>query len=203
MEYRAVGNRLAVCLADLKLPISDDEILAILLEKGFSILDVDIVSLARSRVGVSTYRRGASPSEAPEVVDCSGLMRWLFAKRGIWLPRRSIQQMAFGGVVAPQDIMTGDLVFASGFRDYFLDDMVNGVGHVALVTDTGTVIKAANSKRGVVEDSLHHFVNRDKFRGARRYFSAKGKTLTLEIPTRYLVETTDDLRWVVRSALKV
>src|SRR3989338_8780587 len=99
MEYRAVGNRCAVILNSLRLPHSREETLAILNHKGFTVVEVDIIALARQCIGTSRYRRGARPSEAPAVVDCSSFIKWLYAQRGIWLPRRSIQQRELGEAV--------------------------------------------------------------------------------------------------------
>lgn len=202
MEYRAVGNRIALVMSELRLPIADEKILQTLLNKGFTVLDVDIIALARSCVGVSTYKRGARVSEAPAVVDCSGFVRWLFAERGIWLPRRSIQQREAGEIISLGEAVAGDLVFTSGSKDYYLEDKTDGVGHVGFVTDVNTVIHASNQKRGVVEDPLERFVGRDRFRGARRYLHVQDTVLTLEIPPHRLVETTDDLRWIVRSGVE-
>lgn len=200
MEYRAVGNRCAVKLEQLRLFLEEEETLEILARLGFVPIEVDIIALARSRIGVSRYRRGARPSEAPEVVDCSSLMKWLYGQKGLWLPRRTIQQMALGTPVGIGSIIAGDLVFVSGRINYFHDDPSTGVGHVGLATGNGTVVHAANSEEGIIESSLGDFVGPDLFRGARRYFD--GRTLTLAVPANREVEIADDLRWIVLQQLK-
>ncbi|KKQ94039.1 MAG: hypothetical protein UT20_C0041G0007, partial [Candidatus Levybacteria bacterium GW2011_GWA1_39_11] len=144
MEYRAVGNRCAVILDSLHLPISHEETLIILNHKGFVLVEVDIIALARQCIGISQYRRGARPSEAPLVVDCSSFIKWLYAQRGIWLPRRSIQQRELGEVVNLDELVAGDVVFISGRIDYYHDDPANGVGHVGIATGYGTVVHAAD-----------------------------------------------------------
>ena len=86
VEYRAVENRCAVILDSLGLSISREETLTILNRKGFAVVAVNIISLARRCIGTSQYRRGARLSEAPAVFDCSSFTKWLYGKRGIWLP---------------------------------------------------------------------------------------------------------------------
>ena len=61
MEYRSVGSRCAVVLDSLHLPISRKEALTILNDKGFLVIEVDIIALARQCIGASQYRRAARP----------------------------------------------------------------------------------------------------------------------------------------------
>src|SRR3989338_3495913 len=117
--YLAVGNRCAVDFNKLKLSVPLEQALSILERKGFQKIDVDIIALARSFIGSAKYRRGARLSEAPEIFDCSSLIKWLYAQKGIWLPRRSIQQREMGEIVSLEDIIAGDLVFTSGRIDYY------------------------------------------------------------------------------------
>ena len=200
MEYRAVGNRCAVSLDSLGLLISNEKALAILVHKGFTILEIDIVSLARWCVASSQYRRGAVPSEAPRVVDCSSFIKWLYGERGIWLPRRSIQQRELGEHVVLADVQAGDVVFTRGVIDYYYTDSSDGVGHVGLATGEGTVIHAANSKVGVIETPLASFVDRG-LRGVRRYIPKGKEILTLETPENRGVEIPDDLRWIILQSI--
>src|ERR1035437_8400891 len=140
MEYRAVGGGCAVDISAL--PVPSSEALAIFSACGFEKLQINLVELARSYVGVSQYRRGARLREAPEVFDCCSFMKYLYGQKGIWLPRRSIQQRAFGGL-AEGDMKAGDLVFCSAFIDYFETDPSDGAGHVGLASGEGTIIHAA------------------------------------------------------------
>ena len=201
MEYRAVGSRCAVILDSLHLPISREEALAILNHKGFVLVEVDIIALARQCIGTSQYRRGARPSEAPTVVDCSSFIKWLYAQRGIWLPRRSIQQRELGEVVNLDELVAGDAVFISGRIDYYHDDPANGVGHVGIATGYGTVVHAADRKVNVVESPLDKFVGETKFRGARRYISQNVEVLTFETPLNREVEVADDIKWIILQQL--
>ena len=201
MEYRAVGSRCAVILDSLHLPISREEALAILNHKGFVLVEVDIIALARQCIGTSQYRRGARPSEAPTVVDCSSFIKWLYAQRGIWLPRRSIQQRELGEVVNLDELVAGDAVFISGRIDYYHDDPANGVGHVGIATGYGTVVHAADRKVNVVESPLDKFVGETKFRGARRYIPQNVEVLTFETPLNREVEVADDIKWIILQQL--
>ena len=201
MEYRAVGDRCAVDLDDLKLLIQNDDVMAILKGKGFDALHVDLVRLARECIRTSLYRRGARFSEAPSIVDCSSFMKWLYAQRGVWLPRRSIQQREYGAVVALDEVVAGDVVFVSGWIDYFDDDPADGVGHVGIATGEGTVIHAANSSLGVVESPLERFIGNGKFRGARRYVPQGREVLTLKTPIGRDIETANDIKWIVLQSL--
>lgn len=201
MEYRAVGNRCAVDIDALRLPISHEQTLAILLRRGFRIIEVDLVALARQCIGKSEYRRGAKPSEAPAVIDCSSFTKWLYGKRGIWVPRRSIQQREIGEVIGLDAISAGDLVFISGWIDYYFSDPDDGVGHVGVATGDGTVIHAANKKSGVIETPLERFTDKDGFRGSRRYIQKDREVLTLETPADREVETADDIMWIIFQSL--
>ncbi|OGE80163.1 MAG: hypothetical protein A2660_02430 [Candidatus Doudnabacteria bacterium RIFCSPHIGHO2_01_FULL_45_18] len=153
--YMAVGNKCAVDLEELCLPISTKAALEILWQKGFRVAAVDVVKLARGCVSSSRYRRGANYFEAPFTVDCSTLTKWVYAKTGIWLPRHSIDQREMGKRVS--DVRAGDLIFANGAKPYWFTDPTDGVGHVGICTGQGTVIHAASKDRGVVEDSIEDF----------------------------------------------
>lgn len=205
MEYRAVGNRCAVNLDSLCLTISREEILITLAHVGFNLIEVDIVWLARGCIGKSVYLRGARPGEAPAVVDCSSFIKWLYSMRGIWLPRRSIQQYKLGEAVELDQLIAGDIVFISGRIDYYHDDPANGIGHVGIATGEGTIIHAAGKESGVVESSIGDFMNvadgTTKFRGARRYIPKGSEVLTFETPAYREVEIADDLRWIILQSL--
>jgi hypothetical protein len=200
-EYRTVGNRCAVDLALLQLPISKKEALLLLYEQGFRQVDFDLVLAARTTVGSSRYRRGARLREAPDVFDCSSMVKWLYGQRGIWLPRRSIQQRELGEPVDPCGLVAGDVVFVSGWIDYYHDDPADGVGHVGVYAGDGTVIHAANKRVGVVESPLGEFIAQNRFRGARRYVPVDREVVTLEIPAEREVETSDDFRWIVLQSM--
>lgn len=201
--YLAVGNRCAIDFSTLVLPVSQDRACAILWRLGFRRTEVDLLALARSRVGVSWYRRGAHRDEAPNVVDCSSFVKWLYAKLGIWLPRHTIDQYRMGTKIADleteersSEVAGGELVFLEGRKPYWNDDPAKGIGHVGMLTQQGTVIHAASAERGVAEDSFSEFVERgNAFRGIVRVKTPG--TITLECPSNRIVEWSGELRNIV------
>ena len=201
MQYRSVEKRCAVCLDSLRLPISNQEALEILRRKSFEVIEVDIISLARWCVVKSQYRRGARFCEAPAIVDCSSFIKWLYGQRGIWLPRRSIQQREIGEKASLDCLVAGDVIFVSGAIDYYHENPADGVGHVGIFTGEGTVVHAADKKANVVETSLDRFIGKTKFRGARRYIPRDVEIVTLKIPPSRDVEISDDIRWIVLQSL--
>ena len=196
-EYRAVNGRCALDFSSLSLPISKEEAQTLLLKNGFSILDVDIIDIARECIKTSTYKRGARPSEAPAVVDCSSLIKYLYGQKGIWLPRRTIQQCQLGEKIDPKDIRKGDVIFKSGRINYTNPLVPKGVGHVGIATGEGTVIHAMNKQNNVVETSLEKFIAREKLRDIRRYISLSNDCVTLQTPKNREIETSDDIYWVL------
>lgn len=204
MHYRAVGSRCAVdveALAEAN-AITSDRAILILQSLGFRRVDVDVVALARDCVGRAKFRRGARPEEAPQVVDCSSLVKWVFGQRGVWLARRTIQQFALGDPVGQAELSRGDLVFTSGYINYPIDGCyAKGVGHVGMVAEGNAVIHAAGKRVGVVESPLDSFLSSREFRGARRYIPRNGQVITWETPAERSVETSDDLRWIVAQVV--
>lgn len=201
--FRAVGLRCAVDFSELSLPISQDEALALLQPLGFRVVVVDIVRSLRALIGVSEYCRGARLANAPTVVDCSSLVKWVYAQRGIWLPRRSIQQIECGMRTDLSHLVAGDVIFVTGRRNWYGTDPSQGVGHVGIATGTGTVIHAANRRLGVAETTVTNFVDEVALRGVRRYVSQSSSIVTLETPPDREVETSDDIRWIVLQLMHV
>ena len=201
MHFMAAGNRCAVSLEALRLEISSDEAINLLTKKGFKLIEVDIIGISRSLIGTAEYRRGARPSEAPQVIDCSGLIKWVYSQKGVWLPRRSIQQREFGTMVEPSNITAGDVVFASGRIDYYDFDPYNGVGHVGLATGDGTVVHAANRKVGIIESPIEEFLGNDHFRGVCRIIPSDETICTFISPPNRVVEYSDDFRWIILQNL--
>jgi hypothetical protein len=193
--FHATGDRCAVNIEALDLPCSYEIALAILSRLGFSVVDVSLSELAQRQIGASIYRLGAHPNMAPSIVDCSSFVRWLYAQKGIWLPRLSIQQREYGLPVPLTDIREGDLIFTtSRCGNFFLNDPKDAVGHVGMYTGSG-VVHAASKSSGVIETSLANFVR--NFRGVRRYVPRNARITTLRIPPKRFVETSDDLRWIL------
>ncbi len=212
-DYRAVGNRCAVVPELLLLHIDWEEAMAILSAKGFKALEVDIVALGRSLVGVAEYRRGSRLSDAPKAFDCSSFVKYLYGKLGVWLPRRSIQQLYYQvselhdgpglRIDRPvgkflESLLPGDLVFTSGRIDYYEEDQASGVGHVCMATGEGTLLHAASRQLGITEIAVSSLIESD-LRAVHR--PLKPSLVTLETPSNREVETSDDVRWIVLQSL--
>lgn len=199
--FRAVGDRCAANLAQMNLPIDVDMAVKLMQQKKIVPVAVDLISLARECIGRTRYLRGVSRALAPALVDCSTFVAWLYGRRGIWLPRRTIQQRAFGEVVSLPDLIRDDLVFTTGRNNYYETDPADAVGHVGIATGEGTVIHAANSRIGVKEVDLGEFQNAMTFRGARRYILESEQTTTFVSPDEP-IETSDDFRWLILRQIK-
>jgi cell wall-associated NlpC family hydrolase len=120
------------------------------------------VELAADLIG-RPYVWGA---EGPNAFDCSGLMQYIFAKVGIDLPRRAIDQSRVGDR-AGQRLERGDLLFFSS------DTRRSLVTHVGIYEGEGVMINA--SKRGgkVRRDDLDDEFWAGRFMFARRIDDAR------------------------------
>lgn len=97
---------------------------------------VDIaIRAARAQLGKPYRWAGTGPSG----FDCSGLVRFVWARAGIGLPRSSRAQYASVTRVSLEDLRPGDLVF-SGWRS---------VSHVGLYIGKGKMIHSPHSGRRV------------------------------------------------------
>jgi len=199
MQYHAVNGRCAVHIPSLNLPITRIEALGLLKSLGFVITQVDMSMLARSCVGQSEYQLGVQAQDAPKRVDCSSLTKWLYAQRGIWIPRLSIQQRMYGVRVNCQDVRVHDLVFTTGVHNFYETDPTDTVGHVGIVTSPTTVVHAVSVRTGVRETSIHNFIKKN-FRGACRIIHDT-HVLTLLTPNHLTIESSDDVRWLLLKHL--
>ena len=199
--FRAVGNRCAVDFSELHLPMTNREAMTMLTSLNFQAIEVNLLKIARACIGASRYQRGSRLADAPDVLDCSSFIKWLYAQRGIWLPRRTVQQMEIGTPIDLSNIVAGDVIFTTGRVNYYLDDPAQGVGHAGFATGEGTVVHAANSRTGIVESKLDNFLGKCELRGVRRYLDNPADVLTLLTPPRREVETSDDIRWIILQRL--
>ncbi len=189
----------------MMLPMSDARALQILEQKGFVVLNVDMVRLALSCVGKSKYQRSAQPHQAPELVDCSSFTGWLYGRRGIEIPRLSIDQMTDppGYYVPLSRIRPGDLLFSAGGANYYAQggNPADRVGHVGIYVGNNRVVHAANSAKGVVECDAGEFTQNKRFRGIRRCIPEYKQVLTLQIPKGRTIRTGKDVMWTILRAL--
>ena len=115
-----------------------------------------VISLALSLQG-TPYRNGGSD---PSGFDCSGFVQWVFAQRGLALPREVKDQYRVGSEIDNDDILPGDLVF--------FETISSGASHVGIALGGGEFVHAPSS-RGVVR--IERYTSRywaDRWVGARR-----------------------------------
>jgi len=106
-----------------------------------------LINLAKNLVG-TPYKYGAKMSEAPEVFDCSGFIKYLYEQIGKEIPRSTIEQAEFSGekIKNIEDIKPGDLIFFRGSRGHYNKTFPEGIGHVVMYLGDNKVIHA-ESKR--------------------------------------------------------
>ncbi len=192
-------NRLCVHFPTLTPSVTKEQVDGYLERKGFEKITVDIRNLAYEQIG-KKYCRGSTYSEKTQTFDCSGLTQWLYGQKGIYIPRISIDQREFGIPVGIEELKVGDLVFTTGHINYYWEeDENNSIGHVGIYTGK-SVIHAAGKRRGVVEDSLCSFFDRE-VRGAVRIYDWIDSADTIIIPEKEKVEYDLHLRWRILSSI--
>ena len=115
-----------------------------------------ITAAALGLVGVP-YRSGGAD---PRGFDCSGLVQYVFAQRGIALPRSVGNQSRVGIAIPRQSIEAGDLVFFSTAGA--------GPSHVGIAIDRETFVHAPSSSGQVRVERLSAPYWAHRFAGARR-----------------------------------
>ncbi|WP_303816594.1 NlpC/P60 family protein [Selenomonas ruminantium] len=114
-----------------------------------------IIDLAQQFLGVPYVWGGSSPNG----FDCSGFVQYVFAQKGIHLPRTADIQATAGRPVSKSELMPGDLVFFAG-------DYVN-ISHVGIYVGNGQMIHASSS-HGIAYDSLSRDYRVAHYAGACR-----------------------------------
>ena len=114
-----------------------------------------VLGTARRYLG-TRYRMGGTK---PTAFDCSGFVRYVFAKHGVELPRTAREQSAVGRSVpvGADSLRVGDLLFFRTPR--------GRASHVAIYAGDGRIIHASSGSRRVRYDDLasprgHWFVER-------------------------------------------
>ena len=107
-------------------------------------LEHGIVKTATRYLG-TRYRFGGTK---PGAFDCSGFVRYVFARHGIPLPRTATDQAAVGNliVVGLDSVAVGDLLFFATKRGRST--------HVAIYAGDGRIIHASSGSRRVRYDDL-------------------------------------------------
>lgn len=116
-----------------------------------------VITEAKSYIGVPYVYGGTTPKG----FDCSGFIRYIFAKVGIELPRISVDQYNAGSKVSKAELQPGDLVF---FEKTYNKA---GITHSGLYIGNDQFISATSSK-GIKIDSLSSSYWGPKYYGATR-----------------------------------
>ena len=117
---------------------------------------LEIVRAAETLIG-APYREGGA---RPDGFDCSGLVSYVFAQRGIAVPRDVRRQAAAGTPVDRIDIAPGDLVFFATAG--------SGPTHVGIATGDGRFIHAPKRGDVVRVESMSAGYWTSRFVAARR-----------------------------------
>lgn len=115
----------------------------------------DIIKEAENYRGVPYVFGG----NTPKGFDCSGYVRYVFAKKGISLPRSADEQYTVGTKVAKKNLQPGDLVFFETYE--------KGVSHSGIYIGNGKFISATSS-RGVAVADLAGGYWGERYIGAKR-----------------------------------
>ena len=133
---RAVRLAAAPAIDMTRSPASDSE--------ARTVVERRVLTTARKYVGVR-YRLGGTK---PAAFDCSGFVRYVFARHGLALPRTANEQSSVGRsiVVGLDALEVGDLLFFRTPR--------GRAGHVAIYAGDGRIIHASAGSRRVRYDDL-------------------------------------------------
>ncbi len=117
-----------------------------------------LVRYAKKYLGGRYVWGGTKPSG----FDCSGYIRYLYAKEGIKLPRTAYAQSKVGRPISKANLKKGDLLF-------FLTDKKRHIPitHVGMYIGNGKFIHAASREDGIIISSL--------FKGKYKRFFVKAK----------------------------
>lgn len=117
-----------------------------------------IVSFAQQYLGYRYVLGGTTPSSG---FDCSGFVYYVFNSNGYSISRSLYAQASTGTAVSKSELQPGDVVF-------FNNTSSGALGHVGIYIGDGMMVHAANSKRGVVTDTINSGYYNTYYYSARR-----------------------------------
>lgn len=117
---------------------------------------------ALSQIGVPYRYGGSTPDEG---FDCSGLVRYIYSRAGIVLPRTTQAMSAVGVSVTTDELEPGDLVFFDTLRRPF--------SHVGIYIGDQRFIHAPTSGGAVQLVDMRERYWRGRYDGARRLGTSK------------------------------
>jgi cell wall-associated NlpC family hydrolase len=117
-----------------------------------------LINYALSLQG-TPYRAGKETPE--EGFDCSGFVKHVYSKHGVWLPRRTSEMASALPSVPANYLRSGDLVFFNTSGHTY--------SHVGIFIENDKFIHAPSSRTGrVLVSSMNNNYWRQRYVGARR-----------------------------------
>ena len=100
-------------------------------------------------------------------LDCSMFVKLVYKKLGIELPRTSREQFRVGIKVEKDELIPGDLLFFSRYRNK------RRISHVGIYIGDNKFIHFSSSRKGLAIDSLNEAYFRSRFIGAKRILNGE------------------------------
>ena len=119
-----------------------------------------IANYAKKYIGYNYVSGGSTPSNG---FDCSGFVYYVYNSCGYSLSRLCSIQAESGIKIEREDLKEGDLIF-------FNNGSNGSIGHVAIYVGNGTIVHAANTRRGVTTDTINSGYYNTYYYTARRVF---------------------------------
>lgn len=118
----------------------------------------NVITFAKKYLGYNYVSGGTTPSGG---FDCTGFTYYIYNACGYSLSRSCSAQASSGVAVSKNNLQAGDLLL--------FDNGSNGsIGHVGIYIGNGSFIHAANSRRGVVIDTINSGYYNTYYYSARR-----------------------------------
>lgn len=157
-----------------------------------------ILSRARELVGTPYFYGASVLFDAPQRLDCSGFVCYIFLEAGIKIPRISVDQYVFGEEVLFADIEAGDLVFSAGEGSTLYYESIEwmkgtkvpekGIDHVGIYLGDGMIAHSSRYNTsmgkdgGVLIEKLKDSPRFKNLTGVRRILSIKEERFSVIAP---------------------